>query len=116
MTPTESATVQTTYTSVLARRVRISADYATLPYEAGWATEAVFFTQAEGDHPELRVTTEISPDGINWIRRGEIQTIGDADPMAANALTCFGNWVRVVVTGATPEQPARVLIHANLKG
>lgn len=116
MTPTESATVQTTYTSVLARRVRIDGDFATLPYEAGWASEALIFTQAEGDHPVLTVTTEVSPDGITWIRRGETQLIDEATAMAANGLTLFGNWIRVVVAGATSERPARVLIHANLKG
>lgn len=108
--------MHTTFTSVLARRVRISSDFRTLAYEAGWATEAVFFTQVEGEHPELTVTTEISPDGINWVRRGESQTISESESIAANALASFGNWVRVVVTGANEEASARILIHANFKG
>lgn len=108
--------MQTTYTAVLARRVRISDTYRSLPYEAGWANEALFFTQAEGDHPELTVTTEISPDGINWLSRGEAQVIRETETISANALNRFGNWVRVVVTGASPERPARILIHASLKG
>lgn len=108
--------MQTTYTSVLSRRVRIFGDFATLPYEAGWASEAVFFTQVEGDHPELTISTEISPDGIHWLQRGEIAKLGESEHIAANGLTLFGNWVRVVITGATAQRPARVLVHVNLKG
>lgn len=108
--------MQTTHTSVLARRVRTHDTFATLAYEAGWATEAVFFTQAEGEHPELTVTTQISPDGITWIDKGEPQVLTEAERMVANSLTVFGSWVRVVVTGATTERPARLLIHVSLKG
>ena len=53
--------MQTTYTSVLARRIRIDGDFATLPYEAGWATEAVFFVQTEGEHPNMEIAVEVSP-------------------------------------------------------
>ncbi len=105
-----------TNTSVLARRVWIDSDYATLPYEAGWASEAIFFTQVEGDHPALTITTEVSPDGINWIARGESRTLGEAAAIAESPLTCFGNWVRLVITGATEERKARVLVHLSLKG
>jgi hypothetical protein len=31
-------------------------------------------------------------------------------------VTTFGNWQRVVVSGASPEAGARILIHLNLKG
>lgn len=108
--------MQTTHTSVLARRVWISGPYATLPYEAGWATEAVFFTQAEGDHPELTIGAEISPDGIAWVPWGEPVTLAEKDGMAAIALTQFGSWVRLVLTGASESSPARVLVHVSLKG
>lgn len=108
--------MQTTNTSVLARRVWIDSDYATLAYEAGWAHEVVFFTQVEGEHPELTVATEISPDGINWVRRGEPSRLGTDDLIAENSLTTFGNWVRVRIQGATEEQRARILVHICLKG
>ena len=108
--------MQTTNTSVLARRVRIDGDYATLPYEAGWATEAVFFLQAEREHPALAVAVEISPDGINWVRRGTPVVLGSAESLVELAVTTFGNWLRLVVAGATPDEPARILVHLNLKG
>ncbi len=108
--------MQSTYTSVLARRVRISDTLATLPYEAGWATEAVFFVQTEGEHPDLEISAEVSPDGIAWVRRGEPALLAAGAAIAELPLTCFGNWLRLTVAGATPERPARVLVHVSLKG
>ena len=108
--------MQTTNTSVLARRVWIRDTFATLPYEAGWASEAVFFTQAEGEHPELTVTTEISPDGITWAPHGEPSTLARSEHLVANGVTLFGNWLRLVVTGASEAEPARILVHLSLKG
>lgn len=108
--------MQTTNTSVLARRIWITSEHSTLPYEAGWATEAVFFTQVEGEHPDLRVTTEISPDGITWIPRGETRTLAADQSIVDSSLTGFGAWVRLTIHGASEGQPARILVHLNLKG
>jgi hypothetical protein len=107
--------MQNTNTSVLARRVRISEDYATLPYEAGWATEAVFFLQTEGEHADLSLGVDVSPDGINWIRRAGA-TLAGADCLVDLPVAQFGNWLRLTVSGATQQQPARILVHLNLKG
>jgi hypothetical protein len=104
------------HTSVLARRVRIDADFATLPYEAGWASEVIFFTQVEGAHPELAIDTQISPDGIHWVQRGETRLLSETDAIVASTLTVFGNWVRLVIRGATPDRPARILVHLSMKG
>ena len=108
--------MQQTYTSVLTRRVVIKGDYATQPYEAGWASEAVIFVQTEGAHPDLALAAEISPDGIHWIRRGPTVTLADEDAIAELSLKTFGNWLRLTVTGATPTATARILIHVNGKG
>ena len=107
--------MQTTNTSVLTRRVRISGEYSTLPYEAGWATEALFFVQAEGEHPDLHVTAEVSPDGIAWRPRAEA-TLASDETIIDLPLGMFGNWLRLRVTGAGPDTPARILVHVNLKG
>lgn len=108
--------MQTTYTSVLARRLRIHGDFATLPYEVGWATEAVLFVQTEGEHPVLEIAAQVSPDGINWIRRGSPVELRVEDTIVEVPLTTFGNWLRVTVRGSTPEHGSRILIHLNLKG
>lgn len=108
--------MQKTYTSVLARRVHINDDFATLPYEAGWASEGVFFVQAEKEHPALEVSVEVSPDGINWIRRGTPVVLAANASIAELPVAMFGNWLRVTITGASPDAGARILVHLNLKG
>lgn len=108
--------MQQTNTSVLARRVTIDGDYATLPYEAGWASEVVIFVQVEGQHPDLTLTTETSPDGITWIRRGAAVPLASTEAIAEIQATNFGNWLRVVVAGASEAATARILIHLVGKG
>lgn len=108
--------MQQNNTSVLARRIVIDSDYSSQPYEAGWAREAVIFVQVEGDHPALTLATEISPDGITWIRRGDAVTLAPDATIAEMSLTAFGNWLRVTVNGASPTATARILIHVNGKG
>ena len=108
--------MQKTYTSVLARRVRINDDFATLPYEAGWASEALFFVQAEKEHPALEVSVEESPDGLNWIRRGTPGVLAANASIAELPVAMFGNWLRVTLTGASADAGARILVHVNLKG
>lgn len=105
-----------THTSVLARRIWITSNYATLPLEAGWASESLFFVQAEGAHPELTIATEVSPDGIAWIARGDRNVLRPGDSLAESPLTTFGNWVRLTITGASSREPARILVHVALKG
>ncbi len=108
--------MQTIHTSVIARRVHVESDFHTLPYEAGWAGEAVFFVQLEGAHPPLTISTQISPDGIHWITRGEAMDVAETAALTEIPLTVFGNWVRLAITGASESRPARVLVHLVLKG
>ncbi|GAB3757020.1 DUF6385 domain-containing protein [Microlunatus parietis] len=103
-------------TSVIERRLTINDVHATHPYEAGWAAEAVFFVQVEGDHPELSVQAQISPDGLHWVDRGDPRKIAPEEEIIAIELANFGGWLRLTFAGATPEQPARVLVHLALKG
>ena len=100
--PSESWNMQTTNISVLARRVWIDDAYATLPYEAGGAaTEAVFFIQAEGNHPDLTISPQVSPDEVSWIRRGTPVVLAAAQSLAELSLTTHSGWLRLAVTGAS---------------
>jgi hypothetical protein len=108
--------VLTFATSVIERRLEISAAHTTHPYEAGWAGEAVFFIQVEGRHPELSIQAQISPDGLHWIDRGSPCVMPAHEEIAAIDLVNFGGWLRLAISGATPEQPATVLVHLALKG
>jgi hypothetical protein len=104
------------YTSVVARRVRIDGDYSTPPFEAGWAGEAVVFVQAEGDHPDLHLLAQVSPDGLAWVSRGPGVVLPAGEDIAELPLTVFGNWLRISITGASSSAPARILVHINAKG
>ena len=102
-------------TAVIVRGETWEGSFASEPFEAGWATEAVVFAQTEGDHPDLEISVEVSPDGIHWIRRAAATLAASAE-LVEVPLTSFGNWIRVVVTGAMSESTARVLVRLNLKG
>lgn len=108
--------MQNINTTVLARRVRISDSCTTHPYEAGWAHEGVIFVQTEGEHPPLTVHLEVSPDGIHWIARPGEVALAAGDALAELPVTNFGNWLRLRIEGAKADAPARVLVHAAMKG
>lgn len=103
-------------TSVIERRLEINAAHTTHPFEAGWASEAVFFIQIEGVHPELSVQAQISPDGLHWVDRGSPCVMSAQDQIAAIDLMNFGGWLRLAFQGATTEHTATVLVHLSLKG
>ena len=73
-------------------------NFQTHPYEAGWATECIFFIMVEelsGKNPMLTAEVELSHDGINWAKEGTI-----SDPITKKGLhfvrvSHFGNWLRL---------------------
>ncbi|MEO3926718.1 DUF6385 domain-containing protein [Micromonosporaceae bacterium B7E4] len=101
---------------MIERRLTITAAHTTHSYEAGWAGEAVFFVQVEGDHPDLSVQAQISPDGLHWVDRGDPRVVAAGEKIAAIELANFGGWLRLAFSGATQQQPATVLVHLALKG
>lgn len=102
--------------SVLERRVSVTDTYSTYPFEAGWASEGVFFIQTEGVHPALRLQPEISPDGVNWVPIELPSDMASETTIAALRLQNFAGWLRLTIAGATAAEPAIVLIHLALKG
>lgn len=104
------------HTAVVARRVPISGTYMTLPFEAGWATETVVFVQSEDEHPDLEVSVEVSPDGLEWIQRGSSVVLAATKPMIEIPILNFGNWIRVRIAGASESASAKILIHLVMKG
>lgn len=106
----------TSATSVIERRVPINTTHTTHPYEAGWALEAVFFIQAENEHPDLSIQTQISPDGLTWVNRGVPVNLPADETITSLDLYRFGGWLRLRITGASDFRPATLLIHLALKG
>ena len=103
-------------TAIVARNETWTGLAATEPYEAGWASEGVFFIQTEGVHPALRLQPEISPDGVNWVPIESPSDMASETTIAALRLQNFAGWLRLTIAGATAAEPATVLIHLALKG
>ena len=61
------------YTAIVERSESLRGDYATEPYECGWAGEAIFFVRVlerVGDVEGVTLNVQISPDGIRWCDEG----------------------------------------------
>ena len=86
------------HTAVLERFGSFSGDFATEPYEAGWAEEAIFFvkiTEVEGAEPALTGHVQISPDGITWMDEGTPLPPVRRAGAAFTRVRHFGNWLRL---------------------
>ncbi|WP_262244943.1 hypothetical protein [Parapedobacter soli] len=94
-------------------------DFQTDPYEAGWATECIFFIAVErlaGTDPTLTAAVEISHDGVNWVGEGTV-----SDPINTLGLHFirvkhFGNWLRLNCQVSGREPLFRLNIQIALKG
>ena len=106
----------TSATTLVERRPVVTGPYGTHPYEAGWAAEALFFLRTEGPHPELTVQPQVSPDGVDWLDQGAPVILPADRGLVQAGMVQFGTWIRLLLTGATPENPATVLVHLALKG
>jgi len=106
-------------TAVLVRGETVTAGFASEPYEAGWAIEAVLFLRLMGDpdpraHGQARI--EISPDGMNWVAEGTTVPLPKGDEAVTFArIAHFGNWLRITVE--LPEaMSVKLLATLHLKG
>ena len=98
------------------RRTVITGPFGTHPYEAAWASEALFFVRVEGEHPELLIQPQVSPDGIDWIDRGAPVVMRADQDLVDVELVRFGTWVRLHLSGASADAPAEILVRLELKG
>ena len=79
-----------------------SGPFQTNPYEAGWASECIFFIhveEREGD-PVLTAKVQLSHDGIHWCDEGAVS--GEIrEGLNFIRVREFGNWLRLdcAVTG-----------------
>ena len=86
------------YTATLERHTKLSNEFATEPFEVGWASEAIFFIRIEECSAKgaANAQAQISADGIHWIDEGTAFA-----PMTALGdyyirLRHFGGWLRLV--------------------
>ena len=86
------------YTAVVERNVAWRGAFATEPYEAGWASEAIFFIRALAATAGVagRAHAQISADGIRWVDEGSSVALpAHADEVTFCKLSHFGGWLRL---------------------
>lgn len=105
------------YTAVLERNTVWSGDFATEPYEAAWASEAIFFVRAlsaEGVPPGASARVQLSPDGIHWCDEGSDLLLPVSGGLAFCRVVHFGGWLRLV--GKIPDTAQlKVIVYLALK-
>lgn len=104
-------------TAVIERKATYSGDFATEPFEAGWAAEARWFVKVIdlGEGARLRLATQVSPDGLTWTdhERGQLET--DAEGLYSWPVNSFGQWLRLRGSVNGDGTSATVMIYLSLK-
>ena len=97
--------------------------FATEPYEAGWADEAlamIYVRETAGPAPQLVLRAQISADGARWFDHPAQPLRLEKSGGYSLPLAHFGNWLRLAgeVTGGPADgTPAFVVdIYWVLKG
>ena len=74
-----------------------SGPYASEPFEAGWAAEAIAFVYVReaGNGARLTLRAQISADGQRWIDHGAAFPEIGAPGGYALSVRHFGNWLRL---------------------
>lgn len=107
------------HTAVLERMGTFSQDFATEPYEAGWAEEAIFFLRIDevtGTEARLTGSVQISPDGITWVDEGTSLPAIEGDGLVFVRVRHFGNWLRLACRVSGRNAVFRGSILLCLKG
>jgi hypothetical protein len=110
--------VRRSFTAVLEKNTTFTSDFATEPYEAGWAAAARWFIrilEMQGEPAVLTVTPQISPDGLFWCDEGSTPLLISKPGLYSFALHDFGQWLRLEAQLAGREARVKVLIYLALK-
>ena len=109
--------VRRSYTAIVERDVLWEGEFVTEPYEAAWASEAIFFLRALEVSPNLAATArvQISADGIHWADEGaEMDLPVTKDAVTFCKVSHFGGWLRITGEVRSPAE-LRVLVSLALK-
>jgi len=90
--------IRRSHTAIVERNVRWTGAFASEPYEAAWASEAVFFIRTLEPaklHPKATARVQLSPDGMVWTDEGTTVPLS-ADPgVSFGRVRHFGGWLRL---------------------
>lgn len=111
-------TLLTSYTAAVERNETWRGPFATEPYEAAWAREAIFFVRALDTDPAqvaVKARVQISPDGIHWCDEGTSFALpASADAVTFARVSHFGGWLRIA--GEAPDGASiTVIVYLTLK-
>ena len=108
--------IRQNYTAVVERNTTFTGEFASEPYECGWAGEAIVFIrklETKGDIAGTRIRVQISPDGMRWCDDGTTITLTAAEVDFVR-VKHFGNWLRIA--GTLPEGATlRAIVALSLK-
>lgn len=103
-------------TAVVERNTVFEADFATEPHEVAWAREARWFVNVlEHDGAPLTFSTQISPDGLNWIDTYDEAITTDGTGIISWPAREFGHWLRVRASYGGDDGRVKVRIYLVLK-
>ena len=105
------------YTAVVERNVKWSETFATDPYEAAWASEAIFFVRALNvtEIGSRHARVQISPDGMHWVDEGTPLLLPTkADEVTFCKVRHFGGWLRLCGE-LQSDQNITVIVYLVLK-
>ncbi|MHB8111492.1 MAG: hypothetical protein ACYDHW_15810 [Syntrophorhabdaceae bacterium] len=106
--------VNKTYNAVVERNVVWSGEFASEPYECGWAREAIIFIRSLKGGSSTTCRVQISADGIRWCDEGSIIKLPqNSGETTWCRVSHFGNWLRVV--GDMGKDEVTVLVTLSLK-
>lgn len=112
------------FTAVIEKNEVYHENFATEPYEAGWAHEARWFikiVELSHDHANLKFIPQISPDGLNWCNfASDLVNVHSGLTVHAKGLYSFplqnfGHWLRLKVDFQGVPTTVKVLIYLTLK-
>ena len=105
------------YTATVERNVLWQGEFASEPYEAAWASEAIFFLRALDASPSFSggARVQISADGIHWADEGtSVDLPAEKDQVTFCKVAHFGGFLRLAGTLA-PGKSIKVLVSLALK-
>jgi hypothetical protein len=109
--------VRKSYTAAVERAHPWQGDFVTEPYEAGWASEALFFVrllEAPDAGVTVRARVQLSPDGMHWVDEGS--TLPELPQGSAFVrVREFGNWLRLAGTVSPPGRSVQAIVYLALK-
>ena len=106
------------HTTILERAEVFTSNFATEPYEAAWASEAIFFIkilEVTGENASLKAEVQISPDGIEWTKEGTESEIIKQKGLYFLRTRRFGVWLRLNFIIKGEDSKFRLIIYLTLK-